>query len=84
MGRKSRLRVNNLPGKLQQIRERLNLSQSGMLQLLDFEELNDRSTISGYERGEREPPMPVVLKYARLAKIKVEFLIDDELDLPEN
>ncbi len=84
MGRKSRLRVNNLPGKLQQIRDRLNLSQAGMLQLLNFEELNDRSVISAYERGEREPPIPVVLKYARLAEINVEFLIDDKLDLPEN
>lgn len=83
MGRKSRLRVKRLPEKLQKIRENLNFSQSEMLRALEFEELNDRSVISGYERGEREPPLPVVLRYARLAGINVEFLIDDELELPE-
>jgi transcriptional regulator with XRE-family HTH domain len=81
MGLTPRMRVERLPEKLREIRETLNLSQNGMLQLLSFEELTDRSIISGYERGEREPPLPVVLRYARLAKINVEFLIDDELDL---
>lgn len=84
MGRKSRLRVKRLPEKLQKIREKLSLSQSEMLRLLEFEELNDRSVISAYERGEREPPLPVVLRYSRIAEINVEFLIDDELNLPEN
>jgi len=84
MGLTPRMRVKRLPEKLRKIRENLNLSQSGMLQSLSFEELTDRSIISGYERGEREPPLPVVLQYARLAEINVEFLIDDELDLPEN
>ena len=44
--------------------------------------VKDRASISGYERGEREPPLPVLLAYARLAKLRVETLIDDELDLP--
>ncbi len=83
MSRKSRLRVKNLPEKLRKIRQALNLSQGGMLQLLDFEELTDRSVISGYERGEREPPLPVVLRYARVAGVSVDCLIDDELNLPE-
>ncbi len=83
MGRKSRLKVTNLPAKLRKVREALNLSQGGMLQLLNFEELTDRSIISGYERGEREPPLPVVLRYARVAGVSVDCLVDDELDLPE-
>jgi len=83
VSRKSRLRVKNLPGKLRKIRQALNLSQGGMLQLLDFEELTDRSIISGYERGEREPPLPVVLRYARVVGISVDCLIDDDLNLPE-
>lgn len=83
MGRKSRLKVTNLPAKLRQVREALNLSQRGMLQSLDFEELTDRSIISGYERGEREPPLPVVLRYARVVGISVDCLIDDDLNLPE-
>jgi transcriptional regulator with XRE-family HTH domain len=42
-----------------------------------------RSSISGYERGTREPPLIVLLHYARAANVSVEALIDDELDLPE-
>jgi hypothetical protein len=39
--------------------------------------------ISGYERGEREPPLPVLLLYARLVRISTDVLIDDEMDLPK-
>lgn len=84
MGLTPRMRVNRLPEKLRAVREQLNLSQNGMLQLLEFEKLTDRSIISGYERGEREPPLPVLLRYARVANVSVEVLIDDELDLPRN
>jgi transcriptional regulator with XRE-family HTH domain len=38
--------------------------------------------ISAYERGVREPPLPILLKYARAAGVWVDVLIDDELDLP--
>jgi hypothetical protein len=38
--------------------------------------------ISEYERGEREPPLPVLLSYARLAGVCMDVLVDDELDLP--
>jgi len=83
MGLIPRMRVGRLPEKLRLIREALKLSQSGMLQLLNFEELTDRSIISGYERGEREPPLPVLLRYARVVRTSVDYLIDDNLDLPE-
>jgi transcriptional regulator with XRE-family HTH domain len=39
--------------------------------------------ISAYERGVREPPLPVLLKYAQAAGVYVDVLIDDEVDLPE-
>jgi transcriptional regulator with XRE-family HTH domain len=42
-----------------------------------------RSSISGYELGTREPPLPVLLEYARVANVSVEALIDDELNLPD-
>jgi transcriptional regulator with XRE-family HTH domain len=42
-----------------------------------------QNRISEYERGTGEPPLPVLLKYARLAGISVDVLIDDELDLPD-
>ena len=83
MGLRERPRPARLPEKLLQLRTALGLSQGGMLNRLGLGESGDRSTISGYERGEREPPLPVVLEYARAANIYVEVLIDDELDLPE-
>jgi transcriptional regulator with XRE-family HTH domain len=54
-----------------------------MLRKLGIEAGYDRATISGFERGVREPPLPVLLEYARSANIYVEVLIDDGLDLPE-
>jgi hypothetical protein len=41
------------------------------------------TSISAYERGVREPPLLVLLKYARIAEICVDALIDDAIDLPE-
>ena len=40
------------------------------------------TAVSAYERGVREPDLIVLLRYARLAKVSVESLIDDKLDLP--
>lgn len=82
MGRKSRIRVPFLPDKLLLIREALGLSQNEMLDLLNVPETNDRSLISAYERGTREPPLPVLLAYARAANVYVDALIDPELRLP--
>jgi transcriptional regulator with XRE-family HTH domain len=82
MGLKTRLKTERLPQKLKQIREDLKLSQNDLLKRLGFEELYDRSTISHYESGDREPPLPVLLAYARLASVYVDVLIDDDLDLP--
>jgi hypothetical protein len=53
-----------------------------------FERLGETKTalypghISLYEGGQREPPLPVLLRYARIAGVYVDVLIDDELDLP--
>ena len=83
MGRKSRTRVPFLPEKLLRIREALGLSQNEMLDLLDVSGAKDRSLISAYERGMREPPLPVLLAYARAANVYVDVLIDPELHLPD-
>lgn len=83
MGLKTRLRAERLPIKLKEIREKLGLSQSAMLQRIGYDKTFDRSTISHYESGEREPPLPILLAYARTANIYVDVLIDDSLDLPE-
>lgn len=69
-----------LAEKLREVRERFEMSQTIIAERLG---VKDRASISGYERGEREPPLPVLLEYARLADVSVETLIDDKLDLPK-
>jgi transcriptional regulator with XRE-family HTH domain len=80
MGRGVRLRPKHLGKKLRQVREILGLSQVGMAEALDFPTVYP-TNISGYETGKREPPYPVLLKYARLVGISTDLLIDDKLDL---
>ena len=77
-----RQKPERLAEKLRQIRLALGLSQDGMLERLDLAEEFFRSRISAYELGNREPPLPVLLRYARLVGISTDVLIDDELDLP--
>ncbi len=77
-----RLRPERLAEKLKGIRVALGLSQDGMLERLGLAEEYFRSRISAYELGNREPPLPVLLEYARCAGISTDVLIDDELDLP--
>jgi len=81
MGRARRLRPKHLGKKLKIIRERLELSQVGMAEALDFPTIHP-TNISSYERGLREPPYPVLLKYARLIGVSTDVLIDDKLNLP--
>ena len=81
MGRSSRPRPKRLALKLKRIREGLEISQAEMCNRLKFPTIHP-AHISGYERGEREPPLPVLLRYARMADISTDILIDDKLDLP--
>jgi transcriptional regulator with XRE-family HTH domain len=83
--RRQRRRPARLPEKLLEIRERLGLSQGGMSSLLGGEET--REYISKYERGLLEPPLEVLLTYARVISKTgrgefLEVLIDDSLNLP--
>lgn len=84
MGRSSRPKPVRLAEKLRQIRESLGLSQDEMLNQLGLDEKSaiERSSISAYELGKREPPLQVLLSYARIANIWMDFLVDDHLDLP--
>ena len=79
-----RQKPERLAEKLKQIRLSLGLSQDGMLAQLGMADEFVRSRISAYELGNREPPLTVLLKYARLAGVSTDVLIDDELDLPAN
>ena len=82
MGTKPRPKPERLAEKLRQIRDAFELSQSEMLKLLEADELIVYNEISKYELGLREPSLLVLLRYARLAGVCPELLIDDELDLP--
>jgi len=82
MGRSSRPVPKHLAKKLRRIRERLDLSQAVLCDKLGFSKIHP-AHISGYEQGKREPPLPVLLKYARLAGVSTDVLIDDKLKLPK-
>jgi transcriptional regulator with XRE-family HTH domain len=45
--------------------------------------VDNRASISGYERGEREPPLPILLAYAKLARLSTDVLIDDEWSIAD-
>lgn len=83
MGTAKTWRVERLPEKLLKIRESLNITQDEMIKRLGVDGRIRRNKISEYESGKRQPPMPVVLAYARLAGISTDVLIDDELNLPQ-
>ena len=83
MGGAARIRPKRLPKKLRQIRLALGLSQTDMLRRLGYEGRIAYHRISNYELGTGEPPLPVLLAYARLAGVSTDVLIDDERDLPD-
>lgn len=82
MGKVARPKPKFLGKKLKAVRLGLGLSQSGMLKKLELDEKVFYSAISGYELDIREPPLPILLKYARLAGVCLDMLVDDELELP--
>lgn len=82
MGRGSREIPARLGEKLTQIRSYLGVSQDGLVRKFGLAEKLTRNDISKYERGVREPALSVLLKYARAARVNVEVLMDDELELP--
>jgi len=82
MGRAARVKPERLAEKLLQIRLALGLSQSETLSRLGVEGFIDYTKISGYERGERVPPLLILLRYGEVAGVWVDVLINDALDLP--
>lgn len=84
MGRAKRVMPKRLGEKLSRIRESLDLTLEGLIEKLDCPEIPlYPASISMYESGKREPPLLVLLSYARLGNVIVDVLIDDELNLPE-
>jgi transcriptional regulator with XRE-family HTH domain len=83
MGRSHRPRPARLGEKLRQIRVALDITLEQMIEKLEYKDSPLYPTnISGMERGEREPPLTLLLAYARLVNISTDILIDDELNLP--
>lgn len=82
MGKRARPKPKRLAEKLLRIREALGVSQGEMFRRLDVEEFSEVKRISDYETDKSEPPLPVLLQYARVAGVCVDVLIDDQLDLP--
>jgi transcriptional regulator with XRE-family HTH domain len=84
MGRGKRYQPRRLAEKLTEIRNRLELNQSQMFKRLgETQSKIYASHISSYELGTREPPLDILLRYARVTGVPIDILIDDEIDLPE-
>jgi transcriptional regulator with XRE-family HTH domain len=81
MGRSRRRKPKRLARKLLAIREALGMSQTEMAKALELE--TAYTAVSGYERGTREPDLITLLRYARLAKVPLETIVDDKLSLPK-
>ncbi len=82
MGSASRPKPKRLAEKLKQIRLNLNLSQVEMVKILEPDKTGiSQNSLTNIERGKREPNLLLLLRYARLAKVYVDDLIDDEISL---
>lgn len=90
MGRSHRPIPHGLPEKLYYIRLSLNLTQKQMVERLrigldkDLDPISapHPSHISEYERGIREPPLRVLLEYARVIQVPMDVLVDRWLSIP--
>ena len=75
----ARPRPKRLAEKLLKIRQSLGVSQRAMVYHLGVELAPNN--ISRYEHNLNEPPTDVILAYARVARIPLEQLVDDEMEL---
>ncbi|HEY6328124.1 MAG TPA: helix-turn-helix transcriptional regulator [Blastocatellia bacterium] len=83
MGRAKRWTPANLSSKLVAVREHLHLTQEQLVEAMAVGDKVSAKDISKFETGEREPPLPVLLRYAQLAGVHMEVLVDDNVKLPK-
>ena len=81
MGRSRRNKPVKLSHKLLAIRRRLGKSQTEMARALELKV--HYSAVSNFELGTREPDLIIVLRYARLAGVPMETIVDDQMNLPQ-
>ena len=75
--RKARAKPQLLSKKLRIIRRHLHLTQPKMAQLLQLK----FQRVSDYENGRRLPSTETVLAYAYAGKVRMDFIIDDEISV---
>ena len=78
----ARPRPRRLAEKLLQIRQRLQLSQTELLKQMGLVDKIRYTSIPKYELDKNEPPLMVLLAYARVAQVHLEEIVDDDIDLP--
>jgi transcriptional regulator with XRE-family HTH domain len=82
MSRGARQKPERLAGKLREIRDKLGLSQNGMIRRMGLADELTQAEISAFERGIRLPPLNALFEYARAANVYVDALINDGVELP--
>lgn len=84
MGTARRPRPARLASKLREVRTKIGLTQEQMVKQLASAGVSLKpGHISEYESDKREPPLSILLRYARMAGVPMEVFVDDELDLPD-
>ncbi len=81
MAKAARPRPANLAKKLKQIRVHLGFSQDEMLRALGLAEKSNRSLISGFELGTKEPSLFTLISYADLINVTVDAIVRDSIEL---
>lgn len=81
MGRGVRRRPERLGAKLKDLRLSLGLTQDGLIEYMGLTEYLNQAEISDFENNVREPDLPTLGAYARLAGISTDELIFDDLKL---
>ena len=81
MGR-ARPKQKRLGEKLLQIRKILDISQERMPERLGRPDVRP-GRISEYERNKREPSLSLLMAYARLAHIHLQYIVNDAVELPD-
>ena len=69
----------HLGRKLLAIRQKLGMSQTEMAKALRLKV--SYTVVSAFERGKQEPHLLILLRYAKLAGVSTDVLIDDKLSL---